>query len=205
MPASESRQPRDLRKLDPAVKRICVVLLAVLTTACEKASPTAPTPPTSPSANVAITSISTAGERVVTGGFVYRSVVHLRETAGTAATVKSVELALTDGANVVMSSHHDNPIPATANVCPASGAVDTKELMTVDAVAGHPYATVVQARMTYTDATAIDRVASGSATVPPLTEPPAPQTYSLDGIVSDETGRGIASARVEVLNQSGAP
>jgi hypothetical protein len=103
-----------------------------------------------------------------------------------------------------MSSHHDDPIPAAANVCPASGAVDTKELMTVDADARHPYATAMQARITYTDATAIDRVTDASSAVPPLTEPPPPQTYSLAGVVSDDTGRGIASARVEVLNGANA-
>jgi len=135
---------------------------------------------------------------------VYRTVIHLRETAGTAATVKSVDLTFIDGVNVVMSSHHDDPIPATANVCPASGAVDTKELMTVDTDARHPYATAMQARITYTDATAMDRVTEASSAVPPLTEPPPPQTYSLAGVVSDDTGRGIADVRVEVLNGANA-
>jgi hypothetical protein len=205
MPAPESQQPRNLRRLDFPGKRICVVLLAAFTTACHKSSPTAPTPPPpTPSANVAITSISTAGGHAATAGFVYRTVIHLRETAGTPATITSVDLTFMDGTNVIMSSHHDDPIPATANVCPASGAVDTKELMTVDADAGHPYATALQATITYTDATATARVANGSSGVPPLAEPPTPQTYSLAGIVSDETGHGIASARVEVLNGANA-
>ena len=204
MAAPERRRSRDPGTLDRPGKRICVVLLAVLTTACHKSSPTAPTPPAPPSANVAITSISTAGGRAAAAGFVYRTVIHLRETAGTAATVKSVDLTFIDGVNVVMSSHHDDPIPATANVCPASGAVDTKELMTVDTDARHPYATAMQARITYTDATAMDRVTEASSAVPPLTEPPPPQTYSLAGVVSDDTGRGIANVRVEVLNGANA-
>ena len=204
MPAPDSRQSRDPGRLDRRGKRICLILLAALTGGCDKSSPTAPTPPAPPSANVAITSISTTGGRAAAAGFVYRTVIHLRETAGTAATVKSVDLTFMDGVNVVMSSHHDDPIPATANVCPASGAVDTKELMTFDTDARHPYATAMQARITYTDATASDRVTEASSAVPPLTEPPPPQTYSLAGVVSDDTGRGIAGARVEVLNGANA-
>ena len=115
--APESHQPRNLRRLDRPVTRILVVLLAVLTTACQESSPTAPTPPT-PSANATITSISTAGGHGTTTGFVYRTVIHLRETAGTAATITSVDLMFMDGPNAIQSSHHDDPIPATANVCP---------------------------------------------------------------------------------------
>jgi hypothetical protein len=207
MLAPERQQPRDPRRPDPQGKRICLVLAAVLATACDKPSPTAPTPPTS-SANVAITSISTAGARAATAGFEYRTVIHLRETAGAAATIMSVDLTFMDGANVIRSSHHDNPIPATANVCPASGAVDTKELMTIDADAGHPYATALQVRITYTDSTATARAANGSSAVPPLAEPEPeptpPPTYSLAGAVSDEAGRAIAGARVEVLNGANA-
>jgi Carboxypeptidase regulatory-like domain/Putative binding domain, N-terminal len=131
-------------------------------------------------------------------------VIHLRETAGAAATIKAVDLTFMDGASVVMSSHHEDPIPATANVCPASGTVNTRELMTVDADARHPYATTVQARVAYTDVTAAEQVANGSSNVPPPAELPRPPTYALGGIISDETGRGIAGARVEVLTGANA-
>ena len=176
------------------------VLFASLAAACHSSSPTTPTPPpTTSRANVTITSMSVTGERASTGGYAYRTIVHLRETAGTAATIQSVDLTFMGGSAPVMSSHYDQPLAGPTSVCPASGAVDTKELMTADADPSHPYATTVQAKVTFTD-TAVTGSASASSDVPPLGELPPPITYTLNGVISDETtGRGIAGARVEIL------
>jgi hypothetical protein len=184
-----------------------LLLWIVVIVSCSDKSSTAPTPPTptppAPTrAAIAVTSMSVVGERIGAAGAgqVYRVVLHLRESAGVAATIAAVDLTLMNGANIVVSSHHEQPIPATANVCPASGTADTRELITTDADAAHPYATAVQARVTYTDATAIVGTANGSADVPALSPLPTPVTYTLTGVISDPTGRGIEGARVEILN-----
>jgi Carboxypeptidase regulatory-like domain/Viral BACON domain/Putative binding domain, N-terminal len=180
--------------------------IAVAVSCSDKSStaptPPPPTPPTPARATIAVTSVSVVGERIGSAGAgqVYRVVLHLRESGGVAATIAAIDLTFTNGANIVMSSHHEQPIPATSNVCPANGTVDTRELITTDADATHPYATAVQARVTYTDATSIVGTANGSGDVPPLPPPPSPVTYTLTGIISDPARRGIENARVEILN-----
>jgi hypothetical protein len=141
-----------------------------------------------------------AGERgSAAGEYRYRIVLRLRETGGFAATITAVDLTFATGTNVLTVSHHEQPIPDTANVCPASGSVETRELVTVDA-RSHAYATTVQAKVAYRDATGIESMTSGSGDVPPLDEPP-PRTYTLSGAITDhETNRPIVGARLEVLN-----
>jgi hypothetical protein len=146
--------------------------------------------------------MSVTGARASTTGYVYRLVVRLRESAGVAATIAAVDLTFMAGTTEVASSHHDQPISATANVCPANGTVDTRELMTIDADASHPFATTVRATVSFTDATSLVGTATGTADVPPLSGPPPPQTFALTGLITDDSTprRGIAGARLEVLN-----
>jgi len=171
---------------------------------CSDSSPTTPTAPTPPApshAAIAIESLNIAGERAGASGgqYLYRTVVRLRETGGVAATITAVDLTFMSGATVLTTSHHEQPISDTANVCPASGGVDTRELVTVDA-GSHPYATTVQAKVAYRDATGMEASTSRSGDVPPLDEQP-PRTYSLSGAITDQaTNRPIDSARVDVLN-----
>lgn len=184
--------------------RLAIVLCVACSVAtCSRKTPTAPEPPPETRAAVSIASMSVAGERAAApaGGFIYRVVLHLRETAGAPATVTSVHLRFVKEADVLVSAQHDQPIPASANVCPASGAVDTREFVTSDSDASHPYAAAVQATVTYSDGTASTATAAATASVPPLQEPPPPQTYSLTGVITDaDTHRPMPGARVEVLN-----
>jgi hypothetical protein len=179
------------------------MLATGLAVSCSDNSPTAPTPSAPPApahATIAIESMNIAGQRAgaSTGEYVYRIVVRLRETGGVAATITAVDLTFMNGANVLTASHHEQPVPDTANVCPASGSVDTRELVTVDAES-HPHATTVQAKVAYRDATGMESSTSRSGDVPPFDEPP--RTYSLSGAISDQaTTRAIVGARVEVLN-----
>ena len=115
-----------------------------------KSSPTTPTPSAS-HASVSITSISVGGSRAVEGGYGYRVVLHLRESGGMAATIKSVDLTFMDGSNAIMTSHFEQMIPATGNITPANGVADTRELVATDANLTHPYAGSVNARVTYTE------------------------------------------------------
>lgn len=185
-------------------RRAALTLATVLAVNCSDHSPTAPTPPAPPApphATIAIESMNIAGERAGAPGgqYAYRIVVHLRETGGVAATITAVDLTFMNGATMVASSHHEQPVPDTANVCPASGSVDTRELVTVDA-GSHAYATTVQAKVVYRDATGMESSTSQSGNVPPLDEQP-PRMYSLSGAFSDQaTNRPIDGARVEVLN-----
>jgi hypothetical protein len=184
---------------------IATLVVAIpLAAGCSKNSTPPPTSPTT-RATVGIAAISVVGERASAGGYTYRVVLHLRESAGVAATISAVDLAFTNGANPVMSSHHEQTIPTTANVVPSNGAADTRELVTTDTNAAGPYATSVLAKVTYTGGTSGEATVNGSAAVPALSEPPPPVTYTLRGIITDqETGRGIEGARVEALNGANA-
>jgi Carboxypeptidase regulatory-like domain/Putative binding domain, N-terminal len=189
--------------LPKMIGRIAVLLaIVVLSMTCSRSSPTTPTPPPAANAVVAIDSMSVASERASTagGGFVYRIVMRLRETEGVPATVTVAELSFMNGGDALMTSRHDQLIPATANVCPAHGTIDTRELVTTDSSASHPLATTVQARVIYTDATGAQSTAGLSADVPPLGAS-QPATHTLGGVVTDEvTHGGIEGARVDVLD-----
>lgn len=188
-----------------------VLLVACAAVAgCSTSPPATPTP-TRPAANrasVSITSMSVAAARATEGGYGYRVVLHLKESAGMAATIKAVDLTFMNGANVVTSSHFDSPIPSTNNVTPANGAADTRELVTTDTAASHPYAASVSARVTYTDVSAVESSVNGSADVPALNETspgPATSNYTLRGVITEQgTDRGLEGARVETLNGANA-
>jgi len=138
------------------------------------------------------------------GGYVYRIVMRLRESGGVNAAITGVDLTFMNGAAVLMTAHHAQLIPSNANVCPASGTVDTRELVTSDTGASRPYATRVQATVSYTDASGVEWTATGSADVPPLADQP-PTTYTLTGTIVDQaTHVGIGGARIEVLNGANA-
>lgn len=186
------------RSIRPAA---ALALLATLTACGHSSSPSAPSPPsTAPAtthANVSITSLSVTGE-AREGGFAYRVVVHLRESAGVAATVPAVDLIFMNGATQVAAAHFDQPIGNGA-VCPANGTADTRDLTAVDTNASHPYATQVQATVTFTDgSSAAPSTVTASADVPPL---PPPATFAVTGVITDkDTREPIGGARLEVLN-----
>jgi hypothetical protein len=180
---------------------VSVILAGAVLAACTKSTPTAPGPAVR--AAVTVASVSVTGERASDGGYVYRVVLHLRESAGVAATVDAVDLMFMDGTSPMVSSRHEQPVPATGNVIPPKGAADTRELVATDARVEAAYATNVRVRLTFTDPSGA-QTASALASVPPLPQepsPPLPMTYTLTGIITDQaTGSGIDGARVEVLN-----
>ena len=183
--------------------RCALAIVCTILSACgDSHSPTTPTPP--PPAvrpSVSVTEVSVAGERLTTG-YGYRTVVHVRESAGAAATVVSIDLTFRHEGTPIVSSRHNQPIAEGTSVCPASGTLATKELVTVDNDAAHPYATTIQVNVTYSDGAAFTSTASASGDVPPLPAPPPPPppTYTLTGVITDaETHAGIEGARLEVL------
>jgi len=185
------------------------VLTLALCAACSKHTTTAPssTPPPSAAnahAKLDVTAVTVTGETHASG-YSYRTVVHLKETAGVAATISSIDLKFLSGGATVASLHHSQPISDTSNVCPASSAVDTRELLAVDEDPSHAYATSVHVTVTFTDSTSVVATAEGNADVDALSAPPAPVTYTLSGVIGDEsTRRGIDGARVEVVNGTNA-
>ena len=186
------------------IRRSAALLFIMAVPACSSThGPTAPTPtPIGP--NVSITSISVVGESSAGGGYTYRAVVHLREGAGAAATIQSVDLAFVSGTTRIVSSRHERPISDGANVCPASGTIATRELTTQDGDASHPYATAMQATVTFSDGAALIASTSASADVPPIagTPPPPPptETFTLTSRITDVTTHAvIAGARLEIL------
>jgi Carboxypeptidase regulatory-like domain/Putative binding domain, N-terminal len=175
------------------------ILVAALMACGGNTTPTAPTtpsPPPTPHPSVNIAAVSVAGERRTTG-YMYRTVVQLRESAGTAATIVSIDLTFVSGTTSIASSHYDQPIGEGTSVCPASGTIATRELVTVDSDTSHPYATTIEVKVAFTDGAAYTSAASGAAGVPPL---PAPQTHTLTGRITDaDAHTGIESARLQVL------
>jgi hypothetical protein len=132
-------------------------------------------------------------------GQAYRVAVHLHESAGTPATIVAIDLTFTTGTSATVSAHFDQPISDAANVCPANGSVDSRELVVVDADPSHAYATTAQARVSFTDNSTVIGTTTGSAAVPPLIPPP-PQTFVLTGVITDAgTHAGIPGASLNVL------
>jgi Carboxypeptidase regulatory-like domain len=178
-----------------------ILFIATLLACSSTQGPTAPTPaPARP--NVTITSISIVGESDAGGGYTYRAIVHLREAAGAAATIQSVDLTFMSATTRIVSSRHERPISDGANVCPASGTIATRELTTQDGDASHPYAATVQATVTFSDGAAFVASTSASADVPPMggTPPLPPETFTLTGRITDiSTHAVIAGARLEIL------
>ena len=184
-----------LARLRSTQSMIASVSLVSLLTACSESTPTTPTQTIHPS--VSVTSISVSGESG-SSGFVYRVVLHLRESAGVPATIASVQLMFMNGAKTVASSQHQQPL-ATGSTIPANGTGDTKELMAADN-SGNPFATVVQAVVAFTDGASFTATTSASANVPPLPVPPTTQTYMLTGVITDiATHAAIAGAQLDVL------
>ena len=183
-----------------------IAFFPLLCSACgsSPASSIAPTPATL-RANLGISAITASGESR-SPGQAYRVTVHLRESAGTAATITAVDLTFLNGTTTVLTSHDDLPISSSkaANVCAPNGSVDTKEIVVVDADASHPYATAVQATITFTDASSVIGTTNATTTIPALPVPP-PSTFTLTGLITDvATHAALADAQVEVLNGSNA-
>ncbi len=191
----------------PSAVRVfaAVVVGAVAASGCQKSSssPTNPTPPPATHATLVVASTSIVGERVGDGGYVYRTVVHVRETAGVAANITAVNLTFLNGATALITSRFDQVAPPTGNTCPANASVDTRELAATDTVAAHAFATTVRVDVTYSDASSTAMTASATADVPAL-GPAPPPTYTLTGVISDAARTGISGARVEVLTGDNA-
>ena len=191
-----------------AFQRVAAILLASTSIAsCSGSSPSGPAAPapSTPQTPVAvraaidITSISVVGERASGGGYRYRVIVALRESAGVAARVDAVDLTFTKDTDVVAASRYEQPLEAGSSLA-AHGTAVTRELVVTDVNPAHAYATSVAARIAYTDATDAPSSATGAADVPPLSDPVA-ILYSLTGVIVDQaTGTGIAGARVDALN-----
>jgi hypothetical protein len=164
--------------------------------ACSKSS-TAPSPIPAPGSHptIAIAAIAAAAEAVPTG-YRYRTTLTLRESIGVPATIVSVDLMFAAGTAHILTSHYEKPISDAVNVCPASGAIDTRELE-ANGDASHPVATAVTATVTYTDGTFSGTVSSTAE----ISRPPVSQAFSISGIVTDVSTRSvIVGAQIQALN-----
>lgn len=174
------------------------MLTGVFASGCGRATAPSPPPPPTNHPTVTISGIAVAGAR--TAGYEYRTVVHLKESAGVSATIVSIDLAFMAGTTQLASSHFDRPISDAANVIPASGTISTRELVTTDVDPSHAYALAVRATVAFSDGTGYTASSSNSADVPPLPSVP-PQTYSLTGVITDAGTRApIAGAQVAAIN-----
>jgi Carboxypeptidase regulatory-like domain len=179
------------------------VLVALATTACGKSSPAAPSPPAT--ASVTISSIAVTAEQQVSGGYTYRAVLQLREMNGVTATIVAADLTFFAGTTSLVTSHQEHPISDGSNVCPANGTVSSRELTTADSDPSHSHATSVRVAVTFMDPLSQTGTATATADVPPPVTPPPEPTFTLAGVVSDEsTDRAIRGASVRVLDGSNA-
>jgi hypothetical protein len=178
------------------------VLVALATTACGKSSPTAPTPPAT--ASVTIASIAVTAEQQVSGGYIYRAVLQSREMNGVTAAILGADLTFFPGTTSLVTSHQEHAISDGSNVCPANGTVSSRELMTADPDPSHSYATSVKVAVTFMDPLSQIGTATATADVPPPVTPPPEPTFTLAGVVSDDsTDRAIRGASVRVLDSNG--
>ena len=186
--------------MSPKLTLCGAVVLFLALPACGSNTSSAPTPQPTPTVRpaITITSISVSSEKQSTG-YAYRAIVGLKESAGVAATISSVDLAFISGTSVLVSQH-DKPISDSSNVVPANGSIATKELMTVDADASHSVATTVRAQVAFTDGTSFTGTATGTADVPaPIAL--EPQAFTLTGVITDVgTRAGIEGARLEIVS-----
>ena len=175
-----------------------------MSSACDK-SPATPTPPPAPTTHtvVVVASTKVAAERRAEGGYVYRTVLHLTETAGVTANIAAVNLTFLNGTTALLTTRFDAVVPSNGNTCLARSSVDTRELVATDTTATHAFAATVRVEVTYGDLTSTGMTANATADVPPL-GPPPPSTYTLTGRISDPGSVGIPNARVEVLNGDNA-
>jgi hypothetical protein len=178
---------------------IGVLIGLSITTACTSTSPAQPgSAANTPLPNVSIVSLSVASETLVSGARLYRVIVKLRESGGTAATIASIDLSFMNGSSAIISSHAERPISDAANVLAPNSTMDSRELTTSDDDPSHPHATSVTARVSYTSGALTMSSADAAADVP-LSRAP---TFTLSGFVSEEnTGdRAIAGAMIQVVD-----
>jgi hypothetical protein len=183
-----------------ATRALMGVLIGLsLTTACTSTSPAQPgSTGNTPLPNVSIVSLSVASETLVSGARLYRVIVKLRESGGTAATIASIDLSFMNGSSAIISSHAERPISDTANVLAANATMDSRELTTTDDDPSHPHATSVTAKVNYTNGASTMSSADAAADVP-LSKAP---TFTLSGFVSEENtgGRAVAGAMIQVVD-----
>src|SRR5262245_10865444 len=84
-------------------------------------TPTAPTPTTPILPIVTATFTTITGERQAGGGYLYRVIVQVRESAGVAATIAAIDLVFLDGSSPFGSTHFDSPMSGDNNQLAANG------------------------------------------------------------------------------------
>ena len=158
------------------VGRVVLPALAAALAACDRhSSPAGPTPTPTVPPNVAITSMSVVGEARPAGYAVPRRRPYSR-VGRRGGDDRVGRFTFVGGGAALVSSHHEQPI-AEGGICPASGSAVTRELTTTDAERSHPYATMVQATITYTDGSSFLATANASTDVPPRHRFRCPSTH----------------------------
>src|SRR5262245_41218880 len=187
------------------VVRCVLGVVALASFACGSQNPSAPgsTPPpsgTTARAKIEVVSVTVIAESL-SPGFVYRTIVQLRETGGVAAKIASVDLRFSSGGITLASLHDEQPMSEGSNIVLANSTIATRELLTSDNDPSHTAATTVRATVTYTDPTSTTATSEGSGDVgTPIAAPPA-QIHTLTGVIGDDgTHRGISGARVQVIS-----
>ncbi len=165
------------------LRLVAVLLLLVLGSSCG-GSPSSPTPSDPPRAVVVVSAVDASGQRNGVG-YEYPITVHLHEQAGVGATMAALELTfLKDGGAIGRLTLRDAFI-VTSRLEPR-GTLSSRTIIAADENGG-PFATAVQAVVSFTDDKSNTGTASGTGTIAPLG--PAPSARHVSALWHRAEGR----------------
>jgi len=135
-----------------------------------------PTSPAVAKASLAVTSLTVQGVRTLTG-YQYTVAIAVKESGGVALTVSSADFTLTAGGASIGAVQIDN---AFASKVAATGSATSRSITISDDVVGHPYATKIDARLSFADDNSNAGSTTSSVDIPALPAVPTVSVLSLD-------------------------
>jgi hypothetical protein len=133
---------------------------------CGGGSPTAPTPPVNPRGILDLTDVVVNGTTSCTG-YVYNTVVTVRNTGNGPATITGLTLALASGGKTYATSTPADPF--LTNAVPAGTSQRSRTIAAADNIPNDPYAETLTVNISYTGGTEAEPATiTKTVPVPPL-------------------------------------
>lgn len=162
-----------------------------------------PTTPTRQAAALSVTTFTASATQNATENL-YEIRVTVRESGGqTGATLSTIELSLSDSSGTYGSATIDDGWVATTVA--AGSSANSRLIRLRDANDGRRLATRITARISYTDDTQVNGALTASADIAQPAAPPPQSTFTVAGIVSDDSlETPISAATVTILDGANA-